>query len=821
MERIFQKRSLPENLPLRTEMKEEAIMSVPFIDFIKWADFEVKEVGIKRFIGEDGKPTKKFDNSIAPNTYEVYLSNNWWCIDIDVAMRHYPAVFQSLPYTVSSSKKRHYYAQINADITDFLGTKSAVDVLDFELSKEEQVYNNKEHGIGDTLKKMWEAKDTMLYCPSGMVDFQNSYFKLHINRLLPFMKIPQTTLKASALLLDDNTSNAPDEKESCYSKILKLLGSDWFNPYDNWNKVMWCLPNDESSKILFHEWSSQSSKYNEASVDAKWEACKIRNQFGFQTLLKYIKIENPESASKLCDEFRKNKRSVERNLVEEFHHTSIANYFYQSHKKGYIFFRSWYELNSFGVWVEADANTPYQLREEMYEYVAKKLLEFNIAVASDETITEDVRKKLHGKICDARMKLGKKDWKDCIVKELEGKYLDRQLFDKLNANRHLFAFNDCLIDLNTSIIRKIEPSDYISFTCGYNYTTENTDNTQRALGYLNTMFKTQEDMKFAIKCMASCLRGENYFEKFFCFSGKGGNGKGCFFDAMAKVFGNYWGIIPMDYWYNSTSRDALKADTIAISVRTKRVLYSVEAQEAEDGDNSLTLCVPKMKTWTGKDTIKCRDNFAKSKEMIEFVPHGTPIHNTNVPHTMPLKDKTGDAIKRRMTVSHFPYTFVESESDVGKNPLKKVGNPEVKKQLQTDEMRNTLIHILINSYNTEIKGKSAFTLTDDAKASTSAYIDNETENVKKFMTETFEITSEDGDKINRPEIFDAYKCCDTVIERLKATDFYNILTKLEYKSAKVKGTNYFKCLKLKTDGEPDSGSESEPKYKSLSRLPPV
>ena len=70
-------------------------------------------------------------------------------------------------------------------------------------------------------------------------------------------------------------------------------------------------------------------------------------------------------------------------------------------------------------------------------------------------------------------------------------------------------------------------------------------------------------------------------------------------------------------------------------------------------------------------------------------------------------------------------------------------------------------------------------------------IENEIQLVKEFMDSKYI----DGDgKVCRTEIFDVYKCSDMVIDRLKATDFYNILTKLEYKPAKVRATDFYIIL---------------------------
>lgn len=813
----YKKRLLPNPLSAGVGVKgfspnDDPLMSASFEDFLRWSQMEVKDIPLKRWVDENGVHHKKYDNSIPPNTYEVYLPNDWYCIDIDVFTRYAPDFVSRLPFTISSTGKRHYYCRINSDVNKLLGTNKPVDVLNFEITAEEIEYNKKynskfgdrKHGYGDILKKMWEAKDAILYFPRGMDNFQNIYFKMAFSRLLPYIDIPQTTLKEEANKFDDKSSNAEDEdKSSCYAKLLKILGRDWYEPYDNWSKVMWCLPQTEECRVEFLKWSERCpSKYDENSINSKWESCRNRNEYGFQTLLKYCRIENPEDTEKLTSEFKRNKQSSEHKLIYEFNATNIAKYFKQSNPFGYKFYRVWYELNPQGVWVEADGETPYQLRREMYDYVIKKLTEFSVATAQDTSLDEDVRKEILSKTCDAKKKLGDTTLKDKVIKELKGEYLDRELLKKLNANRLLWAFNNCVVDLSSGVKRKIQPSDYISITCGYDYPETTEDDKKKAMAHLQTMFKTPDELLFCLRCMASCLRGENLYDKWFIFKGKGGNGKGCFFDAMMKVFGNYWGVMPVEYFYTTTRKDPTRADLVAIHALFKRVLYSSEAQETDEDDkNAPKLNVAEIKKWSGKEQIKCRDNFAKSKEVIEYVPYGTLIWNTNGVPSIPVEQKQGsDALHRRLTIHEFPFTFVATQEQINDNNKEthKLGDPHVKINLQSDNMRNAIINILLETYDKEIRGKSAITILEETANTTKQFLSQEDDFVSDFMASNYE--ADETNNIKRDFVYLSYKDSNQYQEcKLKATAFYGIAEKLGYKIVHDSGskTRVFKNLKPK------------------------
>jgi phage/plasmid-associated DNA primase len=378
----------------------------------------------------------------------------------------------------------------------------------------------------------------------------------------------------------------------------------------------------------------------------------------------------------------------------------------------------------------------------------------------------------------------------------------------MNNNRNLWAFNNCLVDLTTGIKRSIEPSDYISITCGYDYPELDVEEKTNALKYLKTMFRDEEELLFCLRCMASCLRGENYFNKLFTFIGGGGNGKGCFFDAFQQVFGKYWGVMPMEYWNSETSRDATRADVNAVSSLYKRVLYSVESDAPDDGEKQESkLCVSKIKKWTGGDIIKCRDNYSKSKEQIEFKAYGTILFNTNYPPAIPIKEKNSDAIKRRLIIHEFPFTFVDDiqSRQIEEGKTFKVGNPEIKKQLQSDKIKNALIHILLEIYNKDINGKSELELPESTKNSTKSFIGNEDKIVNDFMTETFERTSDDKDVVKREAIFMFFKDSDYYVKSITAMMFYNILERIKYnKSAR----NIIK-IKYKKEEAKDKKEEDE------------
>ena len=155
----YKKRTLPKDLPMKGD--DNIYMTAPIEDFLHWAGIEVKDIDVKRYIDEEGNPKKEFNRLAGSegNTWEISLPLDWYCIDIDVWTTYHPDFVRRLPFTISLSKKKHYYGRIDKDVFKFLDTKKPVNVLDFPLTMEEQTQNKCERGFGDILKKMWGRKE--------------------------------------------------------------------------------------------------------------------------------------------------------------------------------------------------------------------------------------------------------------------------------------------------------------------------------------------------------------------------------------------------------------------------------------------------------------------------------------------------------------------------------------------------------------------------------------------------------------------------------------------------------------------------------------
>ncbi|NCA21891.1 MAG: hypothetical protein EBS86_12235, partial [Crocinitomicaceae bacterium] len=224
--------------------------------------------------------------------------------------------------------------------------------------------------------------------------------------------------------------------------------------------------------------------------------------------------------------------------------------------------------------------------------------------------------------------------------------------------------------------------------------------------------------------------------------GTGRNGKSLFFDACEKVFQNFWGVIPIEWFYTYSSKDSSKGSAEMDRIVLSRVFY---ATEGETG-NGERLAIDKVKRMTGGDKISYRAVYGRKQNT--FTPKGTLFFNTNKILEVKTKVKEEVAFVERFVCHKFPYTFkagVEKEEG-----LIKKAEPKLKDDFKrNDKYRDALLHILIDYYRTHIFGKDSLTPPKSVLDATNAYLMEEETLIQNFLSENnYSIGSEgEGDEL--------------------------------------------------------------------------
>jgi P4 family phage/plasmid primase-like protien len=261
---------------------------------------------------------------------------------------------------------------------------------------------------------------------------------------------------------------------------------------------------------------------------------------------------------------------------------------------------------------------------------------------------------------------------------------------KWNANPDLFAFNNCIWNLETKSFTTPDPSDYINLTCGYDYN----EPTIETMDFIKTIIRdinyNDDCYRYIMTVFSSMLYRINIREFIYFFTGTGGNGKGLLTEMCKTMFGNYASNLPLSY-YTTPTKSGANAELCA--VREARFIWTSET-EATGNQQSIFFDAP-LKTLTGGDEINCRPLYSNS--IIKFVA-GTPVVLTN---TLPKFTNMDDSHKRRIKVIQLPWSYVEHVSEhlsVTNGGVQKLRVSELKGKLMKPIYKCGLFKILAQEF---------------------------------------------------------------------------------------------------------------------------
>jgi phage/plasmid-associated DNA primase len=200
------------------------------------------------------------------------------------------------------------------------------------------------------------------------------------------------------------------------------------------------------------------------------------------------------------------------------------------------------------------------------------------------------------------------------------------------------------------------------------------------------------------------MYGENTNEAFVIFKGEGGNGKGMLMSLVEKTLGTYFYSLPSEI-LTTHSKGAGQAKPELAQTRWARLVIFTEPDENQ------MLVKTTINMLTGRDKITVRGLF---KDPMTFLPKfvlGGMVND--LPN---ISGGINDAIKRRLKMQMFPYSFKSEEDFDETNPVHKKANMNMKELLVKDERyRNGLLWLLLRTWQKN-QGKYISCESDKAEA---------------------------------------------------------------------------------------------------------
>tara|TARA_Y100000389_G_scaffold170184_1_gene177008 strand:+ start:2380 stop:5166 length:2787 start_codon:yes stop_codon:yes gene_type:complete len=500
--------------------------------------------------------------------------------------------------------------------------------------------------------------------------------------------------------------NTIKEKEiELIKTLVDKLDSSRAEPYDSWRDVGLLLHGISKQTYMLDIWKSFSKKspdYKESACDEKWKVWRTNlrkdNVLTIKTLHWWVKQDIPiqEYRDLIKDSLKiKIDESLKGDKTTGTHY-DVANVIADYYKNEFICSglkeNFWYYFNESkgGKWEPTEIG--HELRKKLsgeivniYLYYASKYQ--NLSQASEESSMErkiyDLLVANCGKIIS---KLKDSTYKDKIIRECRELFYDEEFDEKINSNFDLIGFDNGIFDLKAMVFRKGQPDDYVTISTKYsipinnlskpvpftdlynfminktNYNTFNNDLEsfiQKVLpNRIDKETKERTDSRtrdYVLRFLSSCLSGHVREEKFYFWTGSGGNGKSKLIELLDLALGDY--SKSLDVAYLTTKRGS--SSSASPEIETLRYARFVTCSEPEEHDK---IYVGKLKQITGGDKLTSRGLF---KETTEFKPQFKIVLMCN---ELPKLQNQDGGTWRRIEVVNFISEFKDNPKPTTDNP---------------------------------------------------------------------------------------------------------------------------------------------------------
>jgi putative DNA primase/helicase len=224
-----------------------------------------------------------------------------------------------------------------------------------------------------------------------------------------------------------------------------------------------------------------------------------------------------------------------------------------------------------------------------------------------------------------------------------------------DTEEHLLGFDNGIMDLRTGVFDpRPSPKVLVSKTVGCDWNPDATYEEFRA--FMTSILPDESVEEYVYALLGYCLWGNSLEQKFWMWSGRGGNGKGILARTMVHVLGDY-ADTPSNTLYMRTrvgSAPSNQARPDLIRLQGVRFTYMSEPPGGQFEENLL-------KAHSGDDVVLARDLYKSADQMSRFSPTHKIIFLTNEP---PKTDDVGLSMRRRARLVKFEQDFDGSDKAI-------------------------------------------------------------------------------------------------------------------------------------------------------------
>lgn len=480
------------------------------------------------------------------------------------------------------------------------------------------------------------------------------------------------------------------------------------------------------------------------------------------------------------EHFKNNNRKIIDKAIDTLTHydTAVVFSIILKNKVYCEDYKNWYYCNPYNIWkynsspVILDAIMPV-IGDELLELIKREYV--SNSIDAEEKEEKDKWLKKAEKVDKLINNIKNTSYRNNVVKNIS-LYIKEDFNEKyLDSKTHLFAFNDKVFDFSLNpdkkenltiddFIRDIKPKDYIMTNTGYSYPDplEYDKKVEAKLKkYFEELFPVidtvdDNDKKiilnegkkdYVMSVIATSLNGSNNEQSVFFHTGKGSNSKTTLFSSVEKIFGGYHLVLDAQQF---TEKKKANSPDELFKAKGKRF---ITFNEPDDSDGTV-LQSSTLKLFGDTDSTPLKGK-ACHKDKIDF-PNQSTLHGAM--NKQPIISGVDGGIARRIKIIKYTTRFVTKKTL--KRPFDPLYDREIDesfmKFMRKDEVKNTLIIMLLNHWITEVKDHNTITVPQCIINDSAEYC-NDCDFVKQFIEEQYNITSESTDAIKSSSLYSKYK----------------------------------------------------------------
>jgi len=488
-------------------------------------------------------------------------------------------------------------------------------------------------------------------------------------------------------------------------QLIDLLSEERATGYDSWMKVGFAL------KALYHDltdgeelfltFSAKSDKYNERDCRTAYRSITPRTGFTKRSLSRWAKEDNPEEFQKLFG------LEMTWDHMKNSNQNEMAKIFVGLVPQDFVYSEEcWFRYTEHNTLVRLGKGHPDSLKRLVSDRLQEEAHNAVKGLKRDsETYLPCMRIGM-----DAHKTFGQSQWINGVIDFIRGLYTDDDLYKTIDTNTDLLAFsNGLLLDYSTKTIRLIQREDNICRTTGKPLTQESAEPVRKMImAELLNIFDDPQVVRYWLETVGMALF-TNRYEKLYCHTGSGGNGKGVLFGMIKEALGAYYYEAPNEFLTTTYRADAPNS-TLANARGIRMFMTSEPSSENSDG-RGMKLGTDLIKALTGGDTINARDLHQSAKS--PYKPTFTCFLQCN---NIPDFTKVDGGLRRRFEKMDYPNKFVEEP----KRKNEKKADWDLKRKLCEYPITNEFMLLLWET----AKSFTEFHRPASVKESTKSFLDD-------------------------------------------------------------------------------------------------